>query len=68
MLAGKCAMSKRFVSAGPTPLADVDVDRLREHFRKFMSPSNMFVIPLKYAGLGELPEFCEAIGQLLGPT
>ena len=38
---------------------------LREHFRKLMKPSNMFVIPLKYAGLGELPEFCQAIQALI---
>jgi len=48
-----------------TPVVDVDDRLLREHFRKFMAPSNMFVIPLKYAGLGELPEFCEAMGRLL---
>jgi hypothetical protein len=41
---------------------------IRDHFRKFMSPSNMFVIPLQYAGLGELPEFCQALGALVRPA
>lgn len=34
---------------------------LRTHFRKLMAPRNMFAIPLRYAGLGELPEFRDAI-------
>jgi hypothetical protein len=41
---------------------------LVEHFRKFMKPSNMFVVPLNYAGLGELPEFCKVIGMLIKPS
>ena len=35
--------------------------RLREHFIRLMAPRNMFVIPTLYAGLGELPEFCDEI-------
>ena len=47
-----------------TTVAELSESTLREHFRKLMRPSNMFVIPLKYAGLAELPEFCEAVGAL----
>jgi hypothetical protein len=46
-------------------LRDTPEDLLRRHFRLFMSPSNMFVVPLKYSGLGEIPEFCYAIARLL---
>lgn len=48
-----------------TPIAEIDESVLLKHFHKLMTPRNMFVIPLKYAGLGELPEFCEAIGRRL---
>ena len=42
--------------------------RLREHFIRFISPRNMFVIPTSYAGLGELPEFCDEIRKLMQPA
>jgi hypothetical protein len=35
---------------------------LQEHFKRFLSPSNMFLVPLALAGLGELPHFIEAMG------
>jgi len=44
-----------------TPLSELREDTLQQHFRKLMTPRNMFAIPIRYAGLGELPEFCEAI-------
>jgi hypothetical protein len=47
------------------PLIDLDERHLREHFRRLMSPRNMFVVPTKYSGLGELPEFCEAIRTVM---
>jgi hypothetical protein len=46
---------------GATALPDVPIGRLREHFRLFLSPSNMFVIPLALAGLAETAEAVEAI-------
>lgn len=49
-------------------LFDGPEDLLRRHFRLFMAPSNMFVIPIKYSGLGEVPEFCNAIARLLKRT
>jgi len=36
------------------PVSDVE-----EHFRRFMSPSNMFLVPISFAGLGEAPSFIE---------
>ena len=32
---------------------------LEGHFRRLMSPRNMFVVPLGWAGLAEVPEFIE---------
>jgi hypothetical protein len=49
-------------------VSEIDESTLRKHFRKLMKPSNMFLIPLKYAGLGELPEFCQAIQSLIKPS
>ncbi len=51
-----------------TSVVEIDERVLRDHFRKLMTPSNMFVIPLKYAGLGELPEFCRAMGRMLSTS
>jgi hypothetical protein len=39
--------------------------RLREHFVRLMSPGNMFVVPGQYAGVGEVPEFCEELQRVL---
>jgi hypothetical protein len=36
---------------------------LRAHFRHFLAPSNMFLVPLELGGLGELPHFINAIGD-----
>jgi hypothetical protein len=46
------------------PLETTPESRLREHFVRLMSPRNMFVIPTKYAGLGELAEFCDQMRRL----
>jgi hypothetical protein len=47
-------------------LAHLPEDRLRDHFVRLMSPRSMFVVPRAYAGLGELPEFCEELQKVLG--
>lgn len=44
------------------------ISELKVHFRKLMIPENMFVVPVSYAGLGELPEFCTAMGALIKQT
>ena len=37
------------------------LDLLRDRFVRLMDPSNMFVVPKAWAGLGELPEMISAI-------
>lgn len=41
--------------------SELDITLLTDHFRKFISPSNHFLIPLVWAGLGEVPEIIEQI-------
>ncbi|MFX1298321.1 MAG: hypothetical protein ACFFD2_26135 [Promethearchaeota archaeon] len=35
------------------------IKTLEEHFRNFLSPSNMFLVPKKMSGLGEIPHIIE---------
>jgi hypothetical protein len=51
--------------ASSTALEQMPEAQLREHFVRLMSPDNMFVVPSRYAGLGELPEFCEELQKVL---
>ncbi len=37
--------------------AKMPLDTLKEDTRRLLNPSNMFVVPKAYAGLGEVPEF-----------
>jgi hypothetical protein len=39
-----------------TPLDQIEMTTLENHFRRFMNPSNMFVVPLKYSGLAEIDD------------
>jgi hypothetical protein len=54
--------------ATTVPLTDIGETQLREHFRRLLSPRNMFVVPTKYSGLGELPEFCAAVRATMSPV
>ena len=38
-------------------LVELPLETLKEHLRKFLHPRNMFLVPLRYSGVGELPEF-----------
>lgn len=38
---------------------------LQSHFRDFVAPSNMFLVPNVLSGLGELPHFIEAVADNL---
>lgn len=49
-------------------LAELDISTLKKHFVKLMTPSNMFVVPKKYGGLAELPEFCEQLKHTDNPS
>ena len=42
-------------------LTNVPVEELEEHFIKFLSPSNMFLIPKRLGGLGEIPQVIEVM-------
>jgi hypothetical protein len=42
-------------------LENLDISRIKEHFIRFMNPSNMFLIPDDYSGLSGLREFKEEI-------
>lgn len=44
-----------------TKLEDFSLDRLVTHFRLLLKPSNHFLVPLSWAGLGELPEVIDEI-------
>ncbi len=35
---------------------EIDIAVLQRHFRRFLSPSNLFLVPKNRSGLGELPE------------
>ncbi len=37
------------------------IEELDSHFRRLLTPRNMFVVPLDRSGLGELPEMIEAV-------
>lgn len=47
--------------------ADMPFDSLVEHFRRLIDPGNQFLVPLSWAGLGELPEVIEAIRSFESP-
>lgn len=42
-------------------LQDFSLERLVTHFRLLLKPSNHFLVPLSWAGLGELPEVIDEI-------
>ena len=44
-----------------TPLEAVPIETLCAHFRRFLAPSNQFVVPLRWGGLGEVSEFVEGV-------
>lgn len=46
-----------------TPLQALPILTIEEHFRKFMLPSNMFVIPLAWSGLGEIQSVIQAVSN-----
>lgn len=50
---------------GSGEVAQMPIDALKGHFRVLMSPSNMFLMPLQWSGLAEIPEVIDAIRQIL---
>jgi hypothetical protein len=45
----------------PGRLAELPIGTLEAHFRRFLSPSNMFLVPKLLGGLGELPQMIAAM-------
>lgn len=41
-------------------VGDIGLSTLREHCRRLLAPSNMFLVPNSHAGFGELPEVVAA--------
>jgi hypothetical protein len=41
------------------PLELLSLEELGAHFKRFLSPANMFLVPKEYAGVAETPEFVE---------
>lgn len=50
---------------GRIDLAEAPIERLKDHFVRYMTPANMFVVPLVWSGLGEMPEMIEAARRAL---
>lgn len=44
------------IGLGEVEVSKIDKERLEAHFQEFLSPVNMFLIPQKWSGLGEIPE------------
>lgn len=44
-------------------LTSVSIERLTTHFRLLMSPANMFVVPLAWAGIAEIEAVVQAVGS-----
>ena len=40
-------------------ITDLDISVIKEHFKKYVNPNNMFVLPKEIGDLGEIDEFIE---------
>ena len=50
-----------------TPIEQLPLERLLLHFTRLMAPSNHFLVPLQWAGLGEIPEFIGEVEAIEAP-
>lgn len=41
-------------------IEELDIVKIQDHFKKYASPDNMFVLPKEIGGLGEIGIFIEA--------
>ncbi len=48
------------VGIGRGDIRELPMDVLAAHFRRYLDPSNMFLVPKTWAGLGEMPEMIAA--------
>lgn len=44
-------------------LLDIALPTLQSHHRRFLAPSNIFLVPKEYAGVAETPEFISAFRE-----
>lgn len=44
-------------------ISQMPIDVIRRHFYDFLLPSNMFLVPKKLSGLGEVPQFIEVMRE-----
>jgi hypothetical protein len=49
-------------------LESIPPDVLCAHFKRFLSPANMFLVPKAYAGVAETPEFIEVFRSRAQPA
>ena len=47
------------VGIGYGDIAQMDIERLKDHMYRFLSVKNMFLLPKQYGALGELDGFVE---------
>jgi hypothetical protein len=40
---------------------EVPIEQLHNHFRRLLNPCNMFVVPLQWSAIAELPQMVDAI-------
>jgi hypothetical protein len=61
ILGWKVCHRQRVALRGKGTVKQRNIADLQSHFRQFLAPSNMFLVPLRLGGLGELPHFTQAI-------
>jgi hypothetical protein len=60
-LGWKVCHRRKLALRGKGSVKHRDIGYLQAHFRDFLSPSNMFLVPLALGGLGEIQHFIEAV-------
>jgi len=45
----------------PGSLSELPIEDLKLHFKRFLAPSNMFLVPKLFGGMGELPSMLEVM-------
>ena len=54
-----CHIEKIGLNQSGVAIEHIDINLLEEHFEKFLSPKNMFLVPKSISGLGEVQEFID---------
>ena len=45
------------------PIGEINLSEIKQKFRLLLKPSNQFLVPLDWAGMGELTEVIEKVGE-----